>query len=337
MDQRERQRTQLECLYDMFRDKVEEDVIYMVYTENEGRIEPTIDQLISISACSLTGYYFDPTNPSPNHSPVPSGQSKKSPSSIEDAPPTTETAKTSLHRDEDEFKLVRRGKRSTCKHKKKCKAVANVSPIGRSESVKKPQQAANVFDASSSVGTSDNNELESIDDDEILMEDEEGEDEGDGSSLTEKIQNIQTSIENLLIEKGTCHEKASHYLSKKMFAVTSYYSELASQYGRSVEAKTGKLVDLLLMKSDNATEIDLHGLNPIQAKLVVSKLLGDRLDKLCIDKDGKVSVDIITGWGKHTVSEGNHRIRPTIVALLREKGYEYYHLNKGALRVTLRR
>lgn len=121
-----------------------------------------------------------------------------------------------------------------------------------------------------------------------------------------------------------------------MYPVTSYYSTLASQLRTMIDDKTNQLVDLLLQKSDNSSQIDLHGLNPVQARLVVGELLSIRQSKLMIDKQGETSIDIITGWGKHSNTHGQ-RIRPTIVALLREKGYEYHRLNKGALRVTVRR
>lgn len=246
MSEKERRRIQLQCLYDMFRDKIEENVIYIVYTENEAQIDTTIDQLMSIAACSFTGYEFPPES-------------------------------------------------STREERKKI-----VDKKFEDES----------------TNTDEDDEKRDID---------------------ERIDSLQESIQNLLVEKKSCHEKASQYLSKKMFPVTSYYSELASQYRRMVEIKTRKLVDLLLLKSQDANSIDLHGLNPIQARLVVGELLNIRQNKLSIDKQGETSIDIITGWGKHTVTNSQHRIKPTIVALLREKGFEFIHLNRGALRVTIRR
>lgn len=325
MDQKERQRTQLECLYDMFRDRIEENVIYIVYSENEGQIEPTIDQLMSISACSLTGHYFEPPkfllqDVQTETCTLP-GQRSQSPNLNNGLP--SPTSMTTIKAIDDEFKPVRRSKKvQSCQSKRRKEVRRNGC-----------ENQLMTGDADSSVGTSDNTERESIEDEEM---DENDQDE-EQLDLEERIISLQASIENLLTEKGTCHDKACHYLNKKMFPVTSYYAELASQYRKTIEIKTRKLVDLLLMKSEHANTIDLHGLNPIQAKLVVTELLNSRQDKLSIDKQGEASVDIITGWGKHTVAEGNHRIRPTIVALLREKGYEYYHLNKGALRVTLRR
>lgn len=252
MDDKVRRCIQLNCLYEMFRDRVEEDVVYIVYSENEGKIDITIDQLMSIDACSFTGHFFE-----------------QKPSKI-----------SKVEEQQQDHKCEVR--------KLKLKQVVEV--------------------------------------------------EEDETTLTieEQIEGLQKCIDDLLLEKKSTHDKASQYLSKKMYPVTGYYSELGSQLRRLIEDKTNKLVDLLLQKSKNSNTIDLHGLNPVQARLVVNELLKLRQSKLMIDKQGETSIDIITGWGKHKVTHG-HRIRPTIVALLREKHFEFHHLNRGALRVTIRR
>lgn len=251
MDEKVRRRVQLDCLYEMFRDRVEENVIYIVYIENDGQIDETIDHLMSISSCSLTGHVFEPpSKPKPK--------------------PNTSRSLTQIN----------------------------------------------------------NNKL-----------DEEGDQTDRGipqGSIDERIERLQASINELVIEKQASHDKASQYLSKKMFPVTSYYSELSSQLRRMIETKTSELVDMLIEKCEDSDSIDLHGLNPVQARQVVGELLEKRTNKLMIDKQGEATIDIITGWGKHSATQG-HRVRPTIVALLRERGLEYYRLNKGALRVTLRR
>lgn len=273
MDDKVRRRIQLDCLYEMFRDRIEENVIYIVYSENDGKIDTTIDQLMSISSCSFTGHHFEPKISNvqkPNANCVP----------------------------------------KTVKH------------FGGS--------SANAGSVLSKPGLSGQDSSEKDDSSSGTQEDD------IESSIEDRIERLQKSIDDLLVEKNNSHDKASQYLSKKMYPVTSYYSELASQFRKMIEDKTNKLVDLLLQRSDNSNYIDLHGLNPVQARLVVSELLKIRQDKLLIDKQGEASIDIITGWGKHKVTHG-HRIRPTIVSLLRENGYEFYHLNKGALRVTIRR
>lgn len=273
MDDKVRRRIQLDCLYEMFRDRIEENVIYIVYSENDGKIDTTIDQLMSISSCSFTGHHFEPKISNvqkPNTNCVP----------------------------------------KTVKH------------FGGS--------SANAGSVLSKPGLSGQDSSEKDDSSSGTQEDD------IESSIEDRIERLQKSIDDLLVEKNNSHDKASQYLSKKMYPVTSYYSELASQFRKMIEDKTNKLVDLLLQRSDNSNYIDLHGLNPVQARLVVSELLKIRQDKLLIDKQGEASIDIITGWGKHKVTHG-HRIRPTIVSLLRENGYEFYHLNKGALRVTIRR
>lgn len=63
MDEKARWRIQLDCLYEMFRDRIEENVIYIVYSENEGKIDATIDQLMPIANSSFTGHNFDPKPP----------------------------------------------------------------------------------------------------------------------------------------------------------------------------------------------------------------------------------------------------------------------------------
>lgn len=284
MDDKVRRRIQLDCLYEMFRDRIEENVIYIVYSENDGKIDTTIDQLMSISSCSFTGHHFEPQ--------------------ISSTP----------------------------------KPIANCVP----KSVKHfGGSSANSGSVLSTSGLSGQVNKKFVDD--LNKDSSEKDDSSSGtqeddieSSIEERIERLQKSIDDLLVEKNNSHDKASQYLSKKMYPVTSYYSELASQFRKMIEDKTNKLVDLLLQRSDNSNYIDLHGLNPVQARLVVSELLKIRQDKLLIDKQGEASIDIITGWGKHKVTHG-HRIRPTIVSLLRENGYEFYHLNKGALRVTIRR
>lgn len=278
-----RRKIQLDSLYEMFRDRIEENVVYIVYSENDGKIDTTIDQLMAISSCSFTGYHFEPPKPLlANNNNTFNGGARTT---------TTTTSSKSLA-----------DYRSAINSR-----VGNLGP--KKTNAKKLTKNGGL-----------NNE-------ETTSE----------QTLQEQIDKLQSQINDLLLEKNSSHDKASQYLTKKMYPVTSYYSEFASQLRRMIEVKTNKLVDLLLKKSENADSIDLHGLNPIQARAVISELLRIRQNKLMIDKQGTASIDIITGWGKHTVAQGRQKIRPTIVALLREKGLEYRHLNKGAIRVTIRR
>lgn len=292
MDTKTRSRMHLSCLYDMFRDKIEENVIYIVYTENDGKIDTTIDQLMSIAACSFTGHLFEPQDTK-----IASTQFTY----------TTNSGQSITHSLNESLENITAESRTITKQKKLGTNAADDSRESRSS----PQDTTTdaVYD------------LEN----------------GGDADIDEQIERLQNSIDDLLLEKKSSHDKASQYLTRKMFPVTSYYSELGSQIRRMIEEKTNKLVDLLLKKSQNSDSVDLHGLNPVQARLVVSELLKTRQRKLLIDKQGEASVDIITGWGKHSVNHQGQRIRTTIVALLREKGFEYHRLNKGALRVTIRR
>lgn len=275
MDPKTRDRIQLNCLYEMFHGRVEENVIYIIYSENEGKIDLTIDQLMSIAASSFTGHYF--------------GTSKS---------------------DQNEMALG-------TKDSTRSMIDSNMNQAKREQDTRKRSSSDSLKDE----------------------EDEEDEENDEESSLSidERIERLKKSIFALLEEKKASHDKASQYSTKKMFPVTSYYSDLASQLRRMIELKTNQLVELLLAKSSDSAQIDLHGLNPIQAQLVVSELLRTRTDGLVLDKRGVATVDIITGWGKHSVTPNGQRVKPTIVKFLRDKGYEYEQLNKGALRVTLRR
>lgn len=85
----------------------------------------------------------------------------------------------------------------------------------------------------------------------------------DISTIEEHIERLQGSINELLLEKKSSNDKASHYLSKRMYPVTSYYSELAGQLRKMIEDKTSQLVDLLLQKSVNSSHIDLHEVNTL--------------------------------------------------------------------------
>lgn len=279
MDDKIRRRMQLNCLYEMFGDRIEENVIYIVYSENDGRIDTTIDQLMSISSCSFTGHHFEKQSQQQATRPL-----------------VTATTNTN----------------------------SNLTTPKVSASNDKTQDSGYATDLIKAGAATKIDDDVSADGDECL-------------SIDERIERLQKSIDDILMEKRTCHDKSSQYLSKKMFPVTSYYSEMAGQLHRMIERKTTQLVDLLLLKSQDANSIDLHGLNPIQAKLVVAELLRIREEKLLIDKQGKASIDIITGWGKHSAAFNQHRVKPTIISLLREKGVEFYKLNKGALRVTIRR
>ena len=323
MDDKQRERMQLECLYDMFRDKIEENVIYIVYTENEAKIETTIDQLMSIAACSLTGYHFEPSPVARTGSPLNGyndGRNNISTNSADSGRSSSASPKICDQTNNNFTRISRHSRHNSC------------------PSVQKgPQTLAKDQRTKAKEGKTVNGDADGVSGLGGQVEDFHDYEDDEHMEIDKRIERVQDSIENLLNEKKTCHDKASHYLTKKMYPVTSYYSELSSNYRRMIETKTRKLIDLLLLKSENANTIDLHGLSSIQAKLVVTELLNIRQNQLSIDKQGKVSIDIITGWGKHTIQTGQHRIRPTIVALLREKGYEYYHLNKGALRVTIRR
>lgn len=276
----------------MFRDKIEENVIYIVYSENEGKIDTTIDQLMSIAACSFTGHLFEPQD--------------------------TKIASTKFTYTTSSGQNITHSLNES---------LASINEENRA--ISKQNQLGNRThdDSTKNISGACNKSADEVDE----LDTENNDD------LDEQIGRLQNSIDDLLMEKKSSHDKASQYLSRKMFPVTSYYSELASQIRRMIEDKTNKLVELLLKKSQNSDSIDLHGLNPIQARLVVSELLRIRQHKLLIDKQGEASIDIITGWGKHSVNHQGQRIRTTIVALLREKGFEYHRLNKGALRVTIRR
>lgn len=316
MEEKQRRRAQLECLYDMFRDRIEENVIYIVYTENDGEIDLVIDQLMSIAKCSLTGYDFEPPSRSPvepTASPVNGHSGERTSSSA-----TTNNNNNTTSRSATSSPAALKDPDGFIKYTKYTRP-KKVQPINK--------------------GAKKSSTEEKYVDEDKLDEGGDEEDQDDNKELTldEQIEREQKAIENLLNEKNTCHDKASHYLSKKMFPVTSYYSELSGNYRRMIETKTRKLIDLLLLKSENANTIDLHGLNPVQAKLVVTELLSIRQDQLSIDKQGEANIDIITGWGKHTTQTGSHRIRATILALLREKHYDFSHINKGAVRVTIRR
>jgi len=275
MDAKLRDRIRLNCLYDMFRDRIEENVIYIVFSENDGKIDATVDQLMLIASCSFTGHQFEPK-------PVLTQATNHSKTASRDGLPNISESLTRVSKTSKEL-----SKRNS-KH-----------------------------------GDTDQAD-DNPDEDETAL------------SVQDRIERLQKSINDLLLEKQSSHDKASLYLSKKMYTVTSYYSELGSQLRKMIEDKTNQLVDLLIEKSSDSDHIDLHGLNPVQARLVVNELLRIRQNKLLIDKQGEASVDIITGWGRHSLTHG-HKIRPTIVALLREKGFEYHHLNRGALRVTIRR
>lgn len=277
----DRDRIRLQCLYDMFRDQIEEDVIFIVYTENEGKIDTTIGQLMSISACSFTGHDF-----------------------------TSSDLNNTLENGDEADHCYDGTNNNRCKQ-------TTSSSSSSSSSTGASRQALN-NNCSINLGLDENDKTDKV------------------ASINEQIESLQQNIDDLLEEKRNSHEKAQKYMSKKMYPVTSYYSDLSGQLRLMIERKTAQLVELLLQLSDNKSEIDLHGLNPIQARLVVGELLKIRQEALVVDKKGEVSVDIITGWGKHTIHHG-HRVKPAVVNLLREKGFEYHHLNKGALRVTIRR
>lgn len=296
MDAKARWKIQLDCLYDMFRDRIEENVIYIVYSENEGKIHQTIDQLMPIANSSFTGHNFEPKPP------------------LAQACNNLQGGRKTLNSEPCAIVSNRLGSPSHAQNLE----CANV-PI-------KQQQQKHLT-------TTEKNPTEND-----LEQNPTGETAIDKEILTieEQIERLQSSIGELLVEKNSSHDKAAQYLSKKMYPVTSYYSTLASQLRKMIDDKTNQLVELLLQKCDNSSQIDLHGLNPVQARLVVSELLRIRQSKLMIDKQGETSIDIITGWGKHSNTHGQ-RIRPAIVALLRENGFEYHRLNKGALRVTVRR
>lgn len=283
MDEKIRRRMQLDCLYDMFRDRIEENVIYIVHSENDGQLDTTIDQLMSISSCSFTGHHFE--------------QMPK---------PLVNT-----------FNSINSNNIAT-------KSNLNNANILHDNVIKTTSNSQKLIEDSNKQNEKD------ADVDKL-------EDDGNIGTVDERIERLRKSIDDLLSEKKISHDKASKYMSKKMFPVTSYYTEMGCQLKRMIDRKTSQLVDLLLQKSQESNCIDLHGLNPIQASQVVSELLEVIQEKLVIDKQGEVSIDIITGWGKHSVSQVGHRVRPTIISLLREKGYRYHYLNKGALRVTIRR
>lgn len=305
MDEKTRRRMQLDCLYDMFRDRIEENVIYHVYTEDEGKIEATIDHLMNIAAYSLTGYHFEPTSSSAK-------------------------LKDSNNTDASSVRRVITSKGSKSKSRTSSPNSSGLNKPMTTSNLNKPHSSSMTSNGLSSAKSSDSGDSERGDDEEASGCDEH-------LNIDERIAKTQKSIEELLTEKASCHDKAHQYSERKMYQVTSYYSDLSGHCRRMIETKTRKLIDLLLLKSENANTIDLHGLNPIQAKLVVTELLNIRHEQLLIDKSGKTTIDIITGWGKHSVKTGQHRIRPTIIKLLKEKGYDFYQLNPGLFRVTIRR
>lgn len=281
MDVKTRRSMQLGILCEMFRDKVEENVVYLVFDENQDEIDKTIEQLMTIAKSSFTGYYFEPDH----------------------------------------------------------RQTLNSSRCNIEQPSRRHSDASSEPPCSNSSSGKDGSETTKLQQDELMTEQDDDYEEYENKPTTkEKVLELQKSIMQLIEEKQTYHDKARQYLTKKMFPVTSYYSQMASEVGRKIEKKTQLIVDWMLEDSEKSDTIDLHGLNPKQACQVVQKLLNNRRDQLMIDRQGQVSLDIITGWGKHSQTNG-HRVRPHIQDLLRREGYEFCTMkhNKGAIRVTLRR
>lgn len=299
MDSRERTQIELQCLYDMFGDRLDEDVVYIIYNENSGNIEKTVEQLLTISASSVTGYYYDKTIPTPTINEV----EQNSTQSISDQSISSELATSSSTSEEKEEEQW-----MTIKGRRRCK---------NSQSKSNGLLPSNIdLDQSENV------------------EDEDG-DCDDAESIKSKIKTKQEKIINILEEKKNIYLKAAYYRDKKMFPVSGFYSELARQLDRRVTNMSNELVEYLLKQTETSNSIDLHGLNLNQSCLLVKRILEDRKQKLLVDRQGETCFDIITGWGKHSVLDG--KIRSNIISMLRDQGLIYYHLNKGTLRVTITR
>lgn len=408
---------QLQDLYQMFEGRVEEDVIYIVFTENDNQIDPTIDQLLNISSSSFTGHHFQHnTNVSTNNSicchPTKSGSQSANSSCInsdrnlsskgqllfskvvdryssEDNPEDAaiqaliaasreERVMTPLSDDMDinillegleedqaEFLNIERPQALSEAQQKAINGDQTLNKFNkvdddfievknrrkRSKRRKNHQSQINLSKTCDPRMSRSYPELIGDDNntmtDDLAYTDLEAGSVGDLESETGttssgnnddpdcEINEVYRTLDIMLISRSESYRKAFYYNNRKMYSVSSYYADLARQITRKMERKSDNLIELLLKKSENSDSIDLHGLSPNQACLVVTRLLKLKQQKLLIDRKGEVCVDIITGWGKHSSRDG--RIRPCIISLLSSKKFCFQHLNRGALRVTIKR
>lgn len=309
MDPNERFKLELKCLNDMFNERLDEDVVYIIYKENCEDIEKTIGQLLAVSQTAITGYNFtsDELRATEQHSEDLLIDAQTSISSNSDESSSSSTTAPSRHKQQNNQASKKNAWTTVTRNKRK-----------NNNAKKPPSSSNNTSPVPESVECEDDHYLNNL----------------GFESPDETVKALQARMAAILEEKIGDRDKARFYHCKKMFPVASFYADKVVQLNKNLELITQQLVDLMMKRSENSNSLDLHGLNLHQSCILVTRWLDERKQKLITDKQDETYLDIITGWGKHSVDCG--RIKANVIAMLQAQGLVFHQLNKGALRVMIR-
>lgn len=127
--------------------------------------------------------------------------------------------------------------------------------------------------------------------------------------------------------------QAQEYHQRGMSAAAMYYSSESRRYAELYK-KCNQQAALQIIEEKNAYQdertIDLHELHVVEALTCLESFIVENT------REGRNVVQVITGRGNNS-QNGKPRIKPAVVAFLKQKRYGYEEVNPGMLRVFLSR
>nr|CAD7440892.1 unnamed protein product [Timema bartmani] len=139
--------------------------------------------------------------------------------------------------------------------------------------------------------------------------------------------------------RNECNRKAQEAHNKGIYAVASYYSQVAALHKQRIDDANARAASSLLTAhslSQLSTTLDLHFLYVAEALQVLDMFLDHHVSRLKQRCQRQEHVFLITGRGSRSVG-GQSRIRPAIVRRLQQRNIRYSVVNPGLLKAVVTR
>nr|CAD7426299.1 unnamed protein product [Timema monikensis] len=139
--------------------------------------------------------------------------------------------------------------------------------------------------------------------------------------------------------RNECNRKAQEAHNKGIYAVASYYSQVAALHKQRIDDANARAASSLLTAhslSQLSTTLDLHFLYVAEALQVLDMFLDHHVSRLKQRSQRQEHVFLITGRGSRSAG-GKSRIRPAIVRRLQQRNIRYSLVNPGLLKAVVTR
>nr|CAD7403911.1 unnamed protein product [Timema cristinae] len=139
--------------------------------------------------------------------------------------------------------------------------------------------------------------------------------------------------------RNECNRKAQEAHNKGIYAVASYYSQVAALHKQRIDDANARAASSLLTAhslSQLSTTLDLHFLYVTEALQVLDMFLDHHVSRLKQRCQRQEHVFLITGRGSRSAG-GKSRIRPAIVRRLQQRNIRYSLVNPGLLKAVVTR